>query len=155
MLEPLPYRVRIRKRSQLTLTGSESIESRLEGMLHLEEGVLIFEWQLREKVERFGFEGIGTEHEEFAPEALEVPAEWIAHVRKMDLLVATWISFRARRLDAFSDIPGADGASITIRIPFWHRRLIAPFLAALEAARTAAPFRAPEPTRRLPATPAE
>jgi len=151
MVEPLPFRIRVPKVNRLTMTGSQSIETSVDGLLHLEENVLYVEWLVREKVHRFGFDGVGTEPQEYPAETNDVPAEWLAMVRKVDLVVSTWITFRARRLDAFSGIPTAGAGTLTVRVPFGHHRLIAPFLAALEIARTAVPFQAPAPTRQLPA----
>lgn len=151
MIEPLPFSLRVPKRDRVTLLGFESVKSQVTGLLHFEEDTLIFEWQIREKTERFGFEGIGNEYETLPTEAIEVPAEWIAEIRVRSFVVINFIQFRARRLDAFDGMPTAGGGLITLRIAMKDRHAIPGMVAAIEGARNALPYRAPGATRQLPA----
>lgn len=151
MIEPLPFSLRIPKRDHVTFLGFESVKARVAGLLHFEEDTLIFEWQIREKTERFGFEGIGNEYETFPAEAIEVPAEWIAEIRVRSFFVITFVQFRARRLDAFEGMPTASGGLVTLRIGMKDRRAVAAMVAAIEKARHALPYQAPNATRQLPA----
>jgi hypothetical protein len=150
MLEPLPFKLSVPDDDKWEAVGHESHEFKVDGLLHLEQGVLILEWVVREEVQRFGFEGIGTEKLVHPAEVVEIPAEWISDVNVTDLYFVTWITLRGRRLDTFDGIPGAAPGLLKMRTSSAHRGAMKALVIALEKARFAAPFRAPNPTRALP-----
>ena len=92
----------------------------------------------------------GEENLVHPAEVVEIPAEWIAEVTVTDLYFVTWITLRARRLDTFDGIPGAAPGVLKLRTTSTHRGAMKALVIALEKARHAAPFRAPDPTRVLP-----
>jgi hypothetical protein len=150
MIEPLPFKLSVPDDDKWEGVGHESREFKVDGLLHLEQGVLVLEYAVRETVQRFGFEGVGTDRNEYPAEVVEIPVEWISDIRITDLILFTWITLRARRLDTFEGIPGAGPGRLTLRVSYPNRHLMKPLVVAIEKARQALPYRAPAPTRALP-----
>ncbi len=141
--EPLPFRLRIRGKDVIDLKGIRSVSYRVDGLLHLVDDALEFEWTATETTERVGFTGIHTGVDSSPIGRLEVPAGWLAEVR---LLWGWWrlrLSFRARRLDAFEGMPGAKGGAVTLRIRRRFRKQAQQLIAAIELARAATPLPLP------------
>lgn len=152
MIEPLPFRLRPPKEKILRFTGAHAIQSRVDGLLHLEEGVLVIEWAETRKVKSFAFERIGTDVTRYESQTLELPAEWLAEVRTRIWFRGPELFLRARRLDAFDDIPGSAPGILVLTVPFRHRGLIGPMIDGIAQARAAAEATGQLPRRRaLPA----
>jgi len=143
-VEPLPFRITVPDKDTIDLTGIRSVSYRVEGLLHLAEDTLIFEWSATETTERVGFTGIGTVVDESPVGKLEVPASWIADARLRGGWWRPQLVLRARRLGAFESMPGVTGGALILRIDRQLRREAKTFVAAIELARKQAPL-LPEP----------
>ncbi|UCG87748.1 MAG: hypothetical protein JSW71_04150 [Gemmatimonadota bacterium] len=139
-IEPLPFRLRVPGEDVIDFKGIQSVSYRVEGLLHLVDDTLEFEWSATEKTERVSFAKIGTEVDRSPIGRLEVPAGWLAEVR----LHSSWwrprLVLRARRLDAFDGMPGAKPGAIVLRIRRRFREQAEAFVAAVEQARAATPM---------------
>lgn len=147
MIEPLPFLIRPVKDDEWAFTGIRSTWIRVDGLLHLEAGVLIIEWTETRTIQSFGFERTGTDIERFETEVIELPVEWIAEVRTRLWFRGPQLFLRARRLDAFDGLQTTGPATLTLTIPFKYRRLLPPMVAGIEQARRAALAAGQVPTR--------
>jgi len=139
-IEPLPFRIGVSGEDAIDFKGIRSVSYRVEGLLHLVNDTLEFEWAATETTERVGFTGIHTGVDSSPIGRLEVPAGWIAEAR---LRWGWWrlrLSFQARRLDAFEGMPGAKAAVLTLKIHRRFRKQAAALVAAIEQARDATPL---------------
>ena len=147
-IEPLPFRIGVAGEDVIDSSGVRSVSYRVEGLLHLVDDTLTFEWTATETTERVSLTGVGTEVDHSPIGRLEVPAGWLAEVR---LRRGWWLPrmvFRARRLDAFEDMPGAKPGVLTLKIRRRFRKQAEAFVAAIEQARADSPL---PPTNTLSA----
>lgn len=145
-LEPVPFRLRVPRKSSWTLDGPRKVRYDASGILHLEAGILIFEWTISERVQQIGLLGARDETREYASEAVEFPVGWIAEVQLRGGWWLPHLRLRARWLQAFEGMPGAAPAAITLWIPHRYRQLAIPMAAAIDAGRN-------DPTTPLPVDP--
>ena len=123
--EPLPFRLALPDDDHWGFTGIEHTAYTITGLLHLSEDALFLEWAERRKVERFTWTRIGTDHEEFPVETLEIPLDWIA---SLEVIGGWWmprVRLRARRLDTFEGVPGAEPGRLVLVIARRDRALAA------------------------------
>jgi hypothetical protein len=149
-VEPLPFRIRLPDEDEWGFTGFQQTEYRITGLLHFTPDALYLEWVERRKIERFTLGDVGTVHEEFPVETLEIPIDWVA---SLEVAGGWWlprVRLRARRLDAFEGIPGAEPGRLMLVIARRDRALATAFAAALEGRVPDLAGARPEPTRRLP-----
>gem|GEM_PF-3454674 len=149
-LEPLPFRIKVPDDDEWGFTGFQQTTYTITGLLHCTEEALYLEWVERRKIERFTLGDVGTEHEEFPVEMLEIPIDWIA---SLEVAGGWWIPrvrLRARRLDAFDGIPGAEPGRLMLVIAGRDRALAAQIAAAFRGRSPDLAGARPEPTRRLP-----
>jgi hypothetical protein len=139
-IEPLPFRIGIPGQDAIDFKGIRSVSYRVDGLLHLVNDTLAFEWTATETTERVGFTGIHTGFDSSPIGRLEVPAGWIAEAR---LGWGWWrlrLNLRARRLDAFEGMPGAKAGVLTLKIRRRFRKQAKTMVAAIEHARAATPM---------------
>lgn len=149
-LEPLPFQIKIPDDDEWGFTGFQQTTYAIHGLLHLTEEALFLEWVERRKIERFTLGDVGTEHEEFPVETLEIPIDWVA---SLEVAGGWWlprVRLRARRLDAFEGIPGAEPGRLMLVIARRDRPLAAALARALQGREPDLAGARPEPTRRLP-----
>src|SRR5580765_6950374 len=121
-LHPLPVRLNQMGSQTVGPAAVESVSYRTEGLLHLTDWGLILEWSKTRTTQRVTMIGeVGTDVEEFPPEAIEMRIEDIAGAS----VIGGWwrrrpqIELRARGLEVFRGIPGVHGA--TLRFPIERR----------------------------------
>jgi hypothetical protein len=151
--EPLPFRIKVPDDEQWGFTGFVQTEYSITGLLHASDEALYLEWVERRKTEQFTLGQIGTEREEFPPEMLEIPIDWVA---SLEVVGGWWlprVRLRARRLDAFDGIPGAEPGRLMLVIARQDRALADELAAALRERVPDLAAARPEPTRRLPPFP--
>lgn len=149
-LEPVPFSIRVPGEDVIDFKGIRSVSYRVEGLLHLANDMLEFEWTATEKTDRVSVTGIGTVVDRSPIGRLKLPVGWVAEVE----LRGRWlprVRFRARRLDAFEDMPGATAGTLTLKIRRRYRRQAAALIAAIELARAATPLPPPETLTELEA----
>jgi len=139
-IEPLPFRISVPGEDAIDFKGVRSVSYRVEGLLHLVDDTLEFEWTATETTERVGFTGIHTGVDSSPIGRLKVPAGWIAEAR---LGWAWWrlrLLFQARRLDAFEGMPGAHAGTLTLKIRRRFRKQAEALVAAIEHASEVTPL---------------
>ena len=149
-LEPLPFRIAIPDDDEWGFTGFQQTTTTVTGLLHFTEEALYLEWVERRKIERFTLGDVGTEHEEFPVETLEIPVDWIA---SLEVVGGWWlprVRLRARRLDAFEGVPGAEPGRVMLVIARRDRALAAAHATALRGRTPDLAGARPAPTLRLP-----
>jgi hypothetical protein len=149
-VEPLPFRIKLPDEDEWGFTGFQQTEYTVTGLLHLSDESLYLEWVERRKIERFTLGEVGTTHEEFPVETLEIPLDWVA---SLEVAGGWWlprVRLRARRLDAFEGVPGAEPGRLMLVIARRDRPLAAELAAALQDRIPDLAGARPEPTRRLP-----
>ncbi|KPJ83296.1 MAG: hypothetical protein AMS18_17610 [Gemmatimonas sp. SG8_17] len=147
-IEPLPFRLRVPGEDVIDFKGIRSVSYRVDGLLHLVDDTLEFEWTATEKTERVSVTGIGTVVDQSPIGRLEVPAGWLAEVE----LRGWWLPrmrFRARRLDAFQDMPSAKAGVLTLKIRRRFRKQAEALVVAILQARDATPLPVLEPPTEL------
>jgi hypothetical protein len=112
---PLPFRFKVGEETTWDVTTMREVSSRLDGLLHLEEDVVILEWTRTDTIEEVGFTG-GTDEKRVSElEGWEIPIEWILDAR----LVGGWffpaVELRARAMHVFEGIPGANASTVRLR----------------------------------------
>jgi hypothetical protein len=132
--EPVPFRVVLPRRDTLDLDGARSVSYRGDGLLHLQDHILTLEWAGTERTQRVAFTGIRTTSDVLPVELLDVPVSWLAEARLTGGWWAPRLRLRARRLDAFDGVPGAQPGTIVLPIRRRHRALAAALLAAMAEA---------------------
>ena len=143
-IEPLPFRLGVPGDDVIDSDGVRSVSYRVEGLLHLVDDTLSFEWTATETTEEVSGSRIGTVVDHSPIGRLDVPAGWIAEVR---LRWAAWLPrlvFRGRRLDAFEGMPCAKRGGITLKIRRRFRKQAEAMVAAIEQARAVTPLPPPE-----------
>ncbi|UCD23256.1 MAG: hypothetical protein JSW51_09365 [Gemmatimonadota bacterium] len=138
-IDPLPFHIRLPGKETIDFKGIREVSYKVEGLLHLHDDALEFEWTATEKTERVGVTGIGTVVDESPIGKLEVPAGWILEVQLRGRLLPR-MRLRARRLDAFEDMPGAKAGVLTLRVRRRFRPQAEAMVAAIEEARDTAPL---------------
>ncbi|MGE0353227.1 MAG: hypothetical protein AB7I33_16845 [Gemmatimonadales bacterium] len=115
-IEPLPFRLRVPGEDTVDYRGARSISWRIEGLLHLEGDMLVFEWSGVRKEDRAGVGGVKSVQEELPHEVQNVPVEWISEVTMGGIWVLPSLILRARRLDAFEGVPSARPGYLRLRL---------------------------------------
>ena len=139
-VEPLPFRISVPGEDAIDFKGIRSVSYRVDGLLHLVDDALGFEWTATETTERVGLTGIHTGVDSSPIGRLEVPAGWIAEVR---LRWGWWrlrLLFQARRLDAFEGMPGGKAGVLTLKIRRRFRKQAEAMITAIEHARDTTPL---------------
>ena len=117
-LDPLPFRIKVRDPDIIDWQGIRSVSYLLDGLVHVVDKSITLEWTATRRTRRLWFTGIKDEVDRSPLGTLQVPVGSITRAR-----VRGWWTPRlqlwARRLEAFDGIPGARGATLTLRI---HRR---------------------------------
>jgi hypothetical protein len=113
---PLPFRLEIPDDDSLELSGIRSVSYEVEGLLHLDEDALTFEWVARRQIERIGFTGIKKEEDESPVGRARVPLQAITRIRLRGWWWAPRLDLYARRLDAFEEVPTARRGVLTLKI---------------------------------------
>lgn len=130
-VEPVPFHLSLPGSDTLGLSGARSASYRVRGLLHLEGGILTFEWSVLKHVEKVTLSGVEERDEASPPELLDVPASWVGDAR----LVGGWwwprLVLRGRRLDAFDGVPGATPGFVALRVARRDRPLAAAMAAAI------------------------
>jgi hypothetical protein len=165
--EPVPFQLALPGRDTLGFDGARSVSYRVHGLLHLEGDTFTFEWSTARHVEHVSLTRVHVDDHATPPELLDVPVTWIADARVTGGWWAPRLVLRARRLDAFDGVPGAEPGSVALRIARRDRAIAAAMVDALTAARALGPahyrplifFRDPLrrlriPRRRSPVAPA-
>lgn len=149
-VEPLPFRIKVPDEEEWGFTGFVQTETSVTGLLHASDDALFLEWVERQKTERFTLGEVGTDHEEFPVEMLEIPLDWVASVE----VVGGWwlprVRLRARRLDAFDGIPGAEPGRLMLVISRRDRAIAAALASAVSTRVPDLAAARPAATRRLP-----
>lgn len=139
-IHPLPFRLRVPGQDVIDTEGVWSISYRGEGLLHLGEETLTFEWATTRRTERVAITGVGTDVEHSPIGTLEVPVDWITGAR---LRGGWWwprLELRARRLDAFEGFPGGRPGVVTLKIRRRDREQAREMIAAIDRDRGAGPL---------------
>lgn len=112
---PLPFRFKVGEETTWEVTEMRDVSSRLEGMLHLEDDVVILEWSRIDTIEEVGLTGGKEEKRVSDLEGWEIPVEWLVEARHVGGWFLPAVELRARALHVFEGIPGAKGASVRLR----------------------------------------
>ena len=129
--EPLPFQLPLPGRDTLGLDGARSESYRVHGLLHCDGETLTFEWSTSAHVENVSLLGVDVDDEVSPAELWDVPVAWIAEVRITGGWWAPRLYLRARRIDAFDGIPGAQPGTITLRFRRRDRAIAAAITQAL------------------------
>jgi len=148
-VEPLPFRIGVPGEDIIDVSGIRSVSYRVEGLLHLVHGTLIFEWSATEKTKRVAFTGISTLVDESPFGGREVPVGWIAEARLRGGWWWPQLVLRARRLDVFEGMPGGKTGALILRIGRRFRQQAKALVAAIELAHETAPLPPTEPLTEL------
>jgi len=143
-IEPLPFRLGVPGDDVIDSAGIRSVSYKVEGLLHLVDDTLRFEWTATETTEEVSGSRIGTLVDHSPIGRLDVPASWIAEVR---LRWARWLPrlvFRARRLDAFEGMPSAKRSGLTLKVRRRFRKQAEAMVAAIERANVTTPLPPPD-----------
>ncbi len=133
--EPLPFRIRIPGEDSIDTSGVRSVSYRVEGLLHLTDDTLEFEWTATETTEQVSLTKIGTEVSQSPIGRLELPLDILAEVRLRGGWMLPRLLLRARRLGAFERMPRAKGTTVTLRIRRRFRKQAQEMVAAIELAQ--------------------
>ncbi len=118
-IDPLPFRLKLRGRDVVDFTRMTSVSYRVKGLLHVDGDAITLEWAAIRMTEGITLTGV-VDDVDYSPIAsVALPASWIAEVRVTGGWWAPSLRLRARQLDAFRRIPGAQGDWLALRI---HRR---------------------------------
>ncbi len=131
---PLPIRIKVPTHESMDLTTMRDISTKVEGLLHLEPGQLVLEWAVSRQVQEFGFSGISDEVEEFEPEAVALPLEWLAGATLAGGILSPRVVLRAASLRVFEGIPGAKGARLNLYYARSDRMAAVAMVRAIETA---------------------
>jgi len=118
----------------LDFHGVRSVSYKVEGLLHLEDNYLVFEWSGTRHEEKVGLDGVKTGTDRLPHDELDVPIIWITEVRLRGGWWAPRLALRARRLDAFDDMPSARPSAISLKIRWRDRYLAREMAVAIELA---------------------
>jgi len=143
---PLPFRLEIPDDDSLGLSGLRSVSYTVDGLLHLGNDTLTFEWVARRHVESIGFTGVKKEVDESPVGREEVSRHLIMRARLRGWWWAPRLDLYSRQLDTFDRIPGTKGSVLTLLLRRHDRALAAAVVRAIEAMPSAPPPRPP----RLP-----
>lgn len=136
---PLPFRLEIPDDDSLELGGMRSVSYKVDGLLHLGNDALTFEWVARRQIERIGFTGVKKEEDESPVGRARVPLDVITRVRLRGGWWAPRLDVYARQLEAFEDIPSARPGIVTLRIRRADRGIAAAMVHAIQTTRAAVP----------------
>jgi hypothetical protein len=140
---PLPFRLEIPDDDSLGLGGLRSVSYKVDGLLHVGDDTLTFEWVARRHTESIGFSGVKDEVDESPIGRAEVPLHEITQVRLRGWWWAPRLDLYSRHLDAFDRIPGAQGSVFTLRLRRHDRAQAAAAVRAIEMMLPALPPSSP------------
>jgi hypothetical protein len=145
LTEPLPFHLPLPGRDTLGLDGARSESYRLHGLLHCDGEILTFEWSTVAHVEQVSLLSVDVDDHTSPTEFWDVPVHRIAEVRISGGWWAPRLELRARSLDAFDGVPGAELGTITLRFRRRDRALAAALVDLLldPCRRAIAPSRRP------------
>ena len=130
--EPLPFHLGLTGKDTIDIRGIKSVGYKVEGLLHLEHGGLTIEWAVDRTTETVGFGGIRTDVEKFDYEELVVPVSLLAEVRLTGgIMGPRRLRLRARRLDAFGNVPTSKPGRVALKIRRRDRKLARAMVAAI------------------------
>jgi len=133
-VDPVPFRLPVAGKDLIDLEGVHTTSYRVEGLLHLEDDYLVFQWGGTQHVEDVGLKGVVDEKEKLPNEELDVPVLWISEARLTGGWWAPRLRLRARRLEAFEPIPSARPGTVTLKIRNADRPLARAMIVAIEMA---------------------
>ena len=134
--EPLPFRLGMAGEDTVDSRGARSVSYKVDGMLHLEGDSLTLEWAVDKTTENVGLGGISTDVEKFDYEEITLHLTWLTEARLTGgFMSPRRLRLRARRLDAFDEVPGARPGRIALRIRRRDRHIAAAMVAAIREAR--------------------
>jgi len=134
LVDPLPFRLPVSGEETLDWRGVRSVSYRVEGLLHLENNYLVFEWSGTRNVEKVGVSGVVDKKDQLPHEALDVSVNWITEVRLRGGWWAPRFHLRARRLNAFDPMPSARPGAIKLKVRRRDRALAQEMGVAIELA---------------------
>jgi hypothetical protein len=112
----------------------------LEGRAHLANDVLTLDWAGTRTTEQVSVKRIGTDVSHSPIGTTEVPVSWISDTRVRGGWWWPQVVLRARRLDAFNDVPGANPGIIVVKIRRADRDHAQAFIDAINSASAMAPL---------------
>ncbi|MCC7133439.1 MAG: hypothetical protein IT352_12350 [Gemmatimonadales bacterium] len=122
-LHPLPVQLNQLGSNTVGTAAIESVSYRTEGLLHLADWGFLLEWTTTQTTQRVSMVGeVGTDVKQLPKESVEVPFEDVASIR----LVGWWhprLEIRAKGLDVFAGVPGAQGVNVWLRVERRDRSL--------------------------------
>lgn len=142
---PLPFGLEIPDEDSLGLSGIRSVSYKVDGLLHLDDDALTFEWVARRETENIGLTGVKKEVDESPVGRARVSLQVITGVRLRGWWWAPRLDLYARRVDAFEDIPTARPGIVTLKLRRVDRGIGAAMADAIQAARAALPLQADTP----------
>jgi hypothetical protein len=131
---PVPFRIKLPTEEVVEFTTYREVTTRVEGLLHLEEGQVVLEWAMRREVQEVGLSGVVQENEAFDPEVAELPLSWITSATLAGGIISPRLVLRGRSLQVFAGIPGAKGAEISLHYTRNDRMLAVAMVRAIEDA---------------------
>lgn len=151
--DPLPFRLKVPSHDSFDLEGLETVSYRMEGLLHLKDDLVSLEWTGTRKTEYLTVTGVGTEHDHYPVTWIEIPVAWITEARMRGGWLSPRLELRARRLDAFRDVPSARADRLILRVARRDRERAREMAVAIELARAEAAIAAAEGSGVLDAAP--
>jgi hypothetical protein len=139
-IHPLPFRLRVPGADVIDSKGVRSVSYRLEGRAHFANDVLTLQWAGTRTTEQVSIKRIGTDVSHSPIGTLKVPVSWISDVRVRGGWWWPQIVLRARRLDAFDSVPGANPGIIVLKIRRADREHAHAFADAINSASATAPL---------------
>lgn len=136
--EPLPFRLPVPGRDTIDDEGLQSVSHRVEGFLHLGDGVLTLEWTGTTQRQQVSLTELRDHVDALPVEWADIPLTWLTEVRLRGGRWRPAVELRTRRVDAFEGIPSARPGSLALRIRRRDRALALRLVAAIESARTEA-----------------
>lgn len=135
---PLPIRIKVAGEESMDLAAIRDVTTRVEGLLHLEEGQLLLEWIISTKVEEVRLLSVTQERETSEPQFAELPLDALVSITLAGGILAPHLLLRARSLRLFDGIPGAKGAELAVHYARRDRLHAVAMLHAIDAALQAA-----------------
>ena len=132
--EPVPFHLPMPGRDSLGFDGARSVSFRIHGLLHFDGDTVTIEWSTTRHLEQVTLTRVRVEDDATPPELVDIAVEWIADARVTGGWWAPRLILRARRLDAFAEVPGAQPGSLSLPILRRDRAIAAAMAAALTAA---------------------
>jgi hypothetical protein len=134
-VDPLPFRIKVPGYDAFDAQGIVSITIKLEGLLSVSDNAITLEWKATRQIDSVSLSGVTDEVDESPVGRCEIPVDLILEARLRGGWWSPRLELRARRLDAFENIPTAQSGIAKLRIRRLDRDRARAVCAAIEETR--------------------